>query len=342
MAHVSLRDALETTLSMQPARELAAAVRDLSRRYREEHGRAAGPFLRTRLDVAAYAAYRLPATYAAAAAALHQLRESRPDFAPRSVLDAGGGPGTAGWAVAETWPGTERITVLERDPNMIDLGRELAAQAGSAAIRTAEWRRVDLAANEPAVDADLVVMAYVLGELGADGRERVVRGLWERTGDTFVLVEPGTPRGFALIHEAGDLLAAEGGQAVAPFPWTWNCLEHEGDWCHFSARVPRTRLHRTVKDAALSYEDEKFSFVAMSRVPGLPIAARVIRHPQVRSGHIRLTLCAAGGVKHVVVTRKNKDAFRLARDLKWGSSIGAVESEVLALGSSREAKVPES
>jgi len=306
-------------------------VHELSQRYRDGHTRDTTPFLQTSVDVAAYAAFRLPATFAAATAALREVRDLRPDFRPRGVLDAAGGLGTASWAAAEIWPTVEHTEVLERDEHMIRLGQSLAAHAHSPALRAAGWRQIDITAEWSMDSADLVILGYALGELAAESRDTVMRRLWAHTDDTVLVLEPGTPRGSALIRQAGDLLVNEDAAVVAPFPWDWVCIENERDWCHFAARVSRTRLHRSVKGAALSHKDEKYAYVAASRTPGLPIAARVIRHPQIRSGHVRLTLCTAAGVKHVVVTRKNREAFRRARDLAWGSAIEPAEAPLFGL-----------
>lgn len=49
----------------------------------------------------------------------------------------------------------------------------------------------------------MVVAAYVLGELaGKAERARYVEALWARTGSMLVLVEPGTPSGYATILDA--------------------------------------------------------------------------------------------------------------------------------------------
>ena len=57
--------------------------------------------------MAAYLAYRAPATFAAAAAVFRQVQRQRPDWAPRSLLDAGAGPGVAAWAAVAAWPTLE-------------------------------------------------------------------------------------------------------------------------------------------------------------------------------------------------------------------------------------------
>ena len=44
-------------------------------------------------DAIAYALSRMPATYAAVAAVLAELRDRAPEFAPATLLDAGAGPG---------------------------------------------------------------------------------------------------------------------------------------------------------------------------------------------------------------------------------------------------------
>jgi ribosomal protein RSM22 (predicted rRNA methylase) len=324
--------AIETALRGVPAREVTSAVRTLSQRYRDQYGNATSTLLRSDAEVTAYAAYRLPATYAAIAAVLREARERQPALDPRTLLDVGGGPGTAAWAAAQIWPHLQRVTVLERDGGMVRLGRQLAWGANAPVLRGAGWEQVDVTGPWDVPPADLAIAAYMLGEISAGAREALVQTLWDHALATCVIVEPGTPRGFEALREATQGLAALGAHITAPFPAEWNCLEGPGDWCHFSQRVPRTRLHRAVKEGTLSHEDEKYSYVVASRLPGTPIAGRVIRHPQVRSGHIRLTLCTADGVKHLVVTRSSKEAFRRARDLTWGSAVTAEDAGLYGLG----------
>jgi ribosomal protein RSM22 (predicted rRNA methylase) len=271
-------------------------------------------------DVTAYAAFRLPATFAAVYSALKQAKECSPGWNPKTLLDAGAGPGTAMWAAASLWPDLEHITLLERDEAMINLGKRLCAYSSVPSMLEAEWIKIDIAETDEVFPHDLVVASYVLNEIPESRSQAFIRKLWESTGDTLVVIEPGTPEGFWRIKQAREQLAAAGAKMIAPCPHDKSCPMPESDWCHFAQRVARSRLHRKVKGGELSYEDEKFSFVCMSRTGGRTAQGRVIRHPQVRKGHIRLELCTSEGLTSIVVTRKDKELFRRTRELQWGSA----------------------
>lgn len=326
-----LRDALAAELASTSPRELSAAAQALSLTYRSQHGRTQGAALASPIDARAYAAYRMPATFAALAATFRDVRSRLPAWAPQSLLDAGAGPGTAAWAALEIWPDIERIVVLERDGAMAEIGKALAAYSPSVALRNAQWRQEDITAIWEAGDADLTVAGYVLGELTEDAQAALTERMWTHTAGVCVVVEPGTPRGYAHVAAASAALHASGAHIIAPVPLTWPCLEHERDWLHFSERVSRTRLHRSAKEASLSYEDEKYCYVAASRLEGVPIAARVVRQPQIRSGHVRLALCTPEGIRHLVVPRSRKEAYRKARDLRWGAAIEMDKAELFGV-----------
>lgn len=315
-----LRSALEAQIANVPFKRLAKATRELSLRYRDLDDGAEESLVRSQLDAIAYLASRLPATFGAISAVLREVQDRRPELTPTKLLDVGAGPGVAGYAGVQAWHDLEEITALERDPHMIRVGKALSETSNSSAIKSAIWRETDVTAAWECVPAELTIAAYVVGELPAHTHSDFLHRLWTCTADVCVLIEPGTPRGFETIRQAAGRLQRSGAHIIAPFPHEWNCLESPNDWCHFSQRVPRAALHRRAKEAELSYEDEKYCYVVASRIPGLPIAARVIRHPQIRSGHVRLVLCARDGVKHVVISRSNK-AYRQAKKLTWGSAI---------------------
>lgn len=318
-----LRSALDQELETFSTKRLAKVVADLSGRYRTGLPIDGQKIVRSPEDAVAYAAFRLPATYAAIYSTLRQVQGQFPQWRPQSLLDVGGGPGTVMWAAThpDLWPETlQQITLLEREANMITMGQRLAANASLGSIQEAQWYTVDITQEWGTAPHDLVVTSYVLGELPIDRREAFIDQLWEMTRHTLVIIEPGTPVGFDHIREARERLLARGGRIVAPCPHDHLCPMQDDDWCHFTQRVARSRLHRQAKAGELGYEDEKFSYISMSREQGLGIQSRVIRHPQIRKGHIRLQLCTPEGLVGTVVTRKDRELFRQARNLEWGSS----------------------
>lgn len=318
---LDLRRALDETLASVPAGQLKAVAASLSARYREAPLQRRGLLLRSSADVAAYAAVRLPATYAAVRAALAQMQEALPGWDPGTLLDAGAGPGTAMWAAAAVWPGISEVKLIERDVEMIRLGKHLAAQAVAGPVRQAQWLAEDLSRLMALPEHDLVTAAYVIGELSEQNQDALVARLWQATRGALVLIEPGTPSGFARVRRARDQLLAAGAHMAAPCPHAAACPVTGADWCHFAQRLERSSLHRQVKGADLSHEDEKFSFVGVSRSAARPIVGRVIRHPQVRSGHVRLEICAPEGLRSEVVARSQGERFRKAKDLRWGGEL---------------------
>jgi ribosomal protein RSM22 (predicted rRNA methylase) len=201
---------------------------------------------------------------------------------------------------------------------MMALGKRLLQDGRRSRSPEVEWRKADLLGDWETGPHDLVVAAYVLGELPEPTRGEVVDGLWARAGGVLAIVEPGTPQGFALVREARDRVRGGGGCIIAPCPHNGTCPMAGGDWCHFAQRLNRSRLQRSVKAGSLAYEDEKFSYVALSRTPGDAIAGRIVRHPQVRGGHVHLELCMPEGLEHRIVPRRDRDLFRQARDARWG------------------------
>ncbi|MGW5348303.1 small ribosomal subunit Rsm22 family protein [Streptomyces sp. HUAS TT3] len=315
----SLRSALAGLLDGLPPKQAAAAVERLIANYRGRTPTDA-PVLRDRSDVAAYAAYRMPATFEAVRGALAGLAGAAPQWAPASHVDVGGGTGAATWAVDATWDGPRTTTVLDWAEPALALGRELAGASGSAVLRSAEWRRAVIGSGITLPEADLVTVSYVLGELTPEARRAVVAEA-ARAGQAVVLIEPGTPDGYLRIREARDQLIAAGLRVAAPCPHDGSCpIEVGQDWCHFSARVSRSSLHRQVKGGSLAYEDEKFSYVAATRFPAAPVPFRITRKPQIRKGLVLLDLCGPQeeGLSRSTVTKRHGDLYKAARDAEWG------------------------
>ena len=298
--------------------QVESAARRLSAAYRAK-GAAAARAARREADVAAYLAYRAPATYAAAVFVLSRLAEQRPDWRPRTLLDVGAGPGVASWAAAAVWPGLERVTCVEIEPEMIRLGRAVAAAAPERALREARGVQADVAAADDT--AELVLVGYVLNELAVEAVVPLARALWSRTEDTLLFLEPGTPDGYRRVLAARDAALADGGFTLAPCPHDRPCPLPADDWCHFAVRLPRTEAHRTAKRVSRGFEDEKLSYVALARTPAGRVSSRVIRQPQIRSGHVHLDLCETDGLRRATVTKRDREAFRRARKVAWGDAL---------------------
>lgn len=311
-----LRVALAACLVAIPGDRLRTSVTRLIEAYRSG-AVPVTPILAGATDVAAYAAYRMPATFSAVQAALSALRDVAPGFMPVSHLDLGGGTGAAAWAAVSSFDGLRAITVVDQVGAALRFGELLAGDSGSAALRSARWLPGKLEDEAP-LGADLVTVSYVMGELsGSRQRELVDRAA--ASAGAVVIVEPGTPAGYERILRARDRLIELGSVIVAPCPHQMVCPLVAGDWCHFGVRVNRSALHRRLKDGDLSYEDEKFSYVV-----ALPTAAparygRVLRRPVQRKGLVALRLCRSDGTgSEQIVARSHGDAYRSARDSAWG------------------------
>jgi ribosomal protein RSM22 (predicted rRNA methylase) len=262
----------------------------------------------------------MPATYAATVAALTALREQRPGWCPRTMLDLGAGLGAGMWAATAVWPELDRITAVEALAPMIAVGQDFVRVAKHPGLRTVEWLQADLLATGLTERYDLVLIGYVLAELPPSRVAEVVDRAWGATDGALTAIEPGTPDGYGRVLRAQDLLLASGGFPLAPCPHLPPCRMPEGDWCHFSVRLPRSQIHRAAKGATMGYEDEKFSYVAVTRAPAERSYSRILRHPQIRGGHVYLQICAPGGPKTIVVSKRDRELFHRARKSSWGDT----------------------
>lgn len=317
----TLAAAIQRRLTGVARSALAKRATAISEHYRSGGG--SGAALVSEDDVTAYLVTRMPATYAASAAALAEVARLAPAFAPASLIDAGAGPGTASFAAVTTWPGLAAVTMVDANMRLLQAGATLAAESDSAALRQA--RRVTGDIARLAGEADLVVAAYALAELAPARLADAVARLWAAARGVLVLIEPGTPAGFERIRVARAALAAVGGSIVAPCPHALACPIVAPDWCHLAVRLARSRDHRIVKGADAPFEDEKYSYVAMAR-PGIAIdgiAARVLAPPRQSKAAITAKICAADGtIATRTIARRDGETFRRWRRLRWGDAAG--------------------
>ena len=320
-----LRSEVEFILEGISTRDLELATNQLSERYRSEK-RDGRLHLHETIYAQAYLATRLPATFAATRASFEKVADLLPDFAPKTLLDAGSGPGTAFFAAEDCWPTLKNATLIEASAPIRALGERLAAQASDIAPR---WEQADLGRTFPDTEkADLVTLCYVLNELSPDQGTKLVDALWTHCTNVLILVEPGTPEGWKRLMRHRDQLLENGGKVIAPCPHEKPCALIGTDWCHFSQRVARSRVHRTAKAASVPYEDEKYAFLAVSRQQTTAPYSRVLARAQHGSGKTTLKLCKPDGlVSDTMYTKRDGQSYKQARKLEWGDILEDQETE---------------
>lgn len=314
-----LTAALNAKLHGLSRNDAAARAAAISQTYRAGGNSGA---IRSENEALAYAIARMPATYAAVVASLNALSETRPDFAPASLLDIGAGPGTATWAAAEAFASLKAFALLDSNEAL----RALALDFANGSSRLRDMTYQNGSAREALVNAqpaDLVIASYLIGEMDGAEQAKLADIMWEKARDTLVIVEPGTPAGYARIIALRRQLIAQGAHVAAPCPHDAECPLIAPDWCHFAQRLPRSRAHIALKEASLPYEDEKFSYVVLTRTPVVRPFARVLAQPLVNKIEVTAKLCTREGLCFEKFPRRDKVAYARARRWRWGDAVEA-------------------
>jgi len=289
--------------------ELKKAAQALSERYRTGEK----PYLRTPQDRHAYLLTRYPATKAA----LHRVFEEIRSIPIQTMLDIGAGPGTSWDAAAETWEGLKQATLLERDRDFVAIGLQRTPKD------RVRWVTKDVTGDVSKQSEfemhDLVLFSYSWGEILDLA---LLEKAWAAAGKFLVIVEPGTPWGYQSMLKARDFCVEKQASVYAPCPHSKACpWQNTSEWCHFGTRLPRSEDHRLAKEGRMGFEDEKYSYVILSKTPIKTDFSRLLKDPLRRKGHTVLTLCALEGIKQTTVTKKDKEHYKKINKLKWGDKI---------------------
>ncbi|MFN3659459.1 MAG: small ribosomal subunit Rsm22 family protein [Pseudolabrys sp.] len=282
----------------------------------------ASDIVRSDADALAYAVVRMPATFAAVRAALSWTAEIVPDFAPRSLIDLGAGPGTATWAALEAWPSLRDARLIDRNAPLLALARRLY-DAGAPRALSLAAQAGDVAARADAPPADVVLASYAFTELVPAALPAALAQAWRLSEKLLVIVEPGTASGFRRILQCRGLLLGQGAAILAPCSHESACpLADDARWCHFGVRLPRTRDHLLSKGASVPFEDEKFVYLAAAKGLGaVARGSRVLATPKVGKTGVTLTLCAPDAVEERTIARREKNAYVAAKRLGWGDAL---------------------
>ena len=168
-----------------------------------------------------------------------------------------------------------------------------------------------------------MIASFVLAEIASAAQSALIAKLYAAATDVLVLIEPGTPAGFERIRAARDALIAEGAHILGPCTHANACPMTNGDWCHFSQRLPRSRDHIQTKSASVPYEDERYCWIAVSRArpSAFEGQARVLAPPKDAKPGITLKLCTPQGLQNRLVSRRDREAFAALRRADWADVV---------------------
>ena len=308
-----LKEAVEK-ISVIDRAKIIEQSQAISKKYRENDGKGK-KLVTTSSEATAYAISRMSATYCAVYSALAEcLKNYEQEI--KTVLDIGAGTGAATWAVTNLID-VKNVTCLEREKEMRTIGSQLMKDE----LANVEWKEFDVNKDEIEEKADLVVTSYVINELSEQDRKKAITKMWNATNGLLVIIEPGTPEGFKHILEVRDMLLEKGANIVAPCAHNDKCPISKDDWCSFYVRVARSGIHRQAKKGELGYEDEKFSYIALSKTKIDTYKPRILRHPQINSGYVKVKLCTEDGIVEKTYSKKDKDIYKKIRKLDAGSTI---------------------
>ncbi|HOO51009.1 MAG TPA: small ribosomal subunit Rsm22 family protein [Alphaproteobacteria bacterium] len=316
----ALRSRIEEAVQASTSRDqISRSAVDVSERYRRVQG---GSLQMKNLSEAmAYLVARLPATFSANARVMEEVARLLPDFSPKTILDVGAGPATASLAASMEWE-AEQFTLLEPNKFLREVGHDFITPEISGNV---SWVEKDLSGvSSFEGGADLVLASYVLNEVAPKSWGKVIADLWSKCRGVLIVVETGTPFGFSVVHAArASASTLDGCYVIGPCPQTGACplAGDENRWCHFSVRVERSKFHKQMKEGAqLGYEDEKFSWVALSRFPATLPDYRVIGHPSLGKV-IQLQVCGADGMAKTLEIAKSSPHYKQAKKCSWGDSL---------------------
>lgn len=75
---------------------------------------------------------------------------------------------------------------------------------------------------------------------------------------------------------------------------------------HFMLELQEVQHIDKLKKGELGYEDEKFSYIAFSKMLVENKGERILRHPQINSGYVKVKVCGADGIQEKTYSKKIK------------------------------------
>lgn len=314
---VEIKNYIENELNNINRKELQNNAENISLNYRNNEGKGK-VLLKSDKEAIAYAIARMPATFGAVYNSLkHTLETYNPNI--NTLADIGAGTGAASIAANELL-NLERIECFEREAAMRNVGTKIFDDYNELGKKTI-WKAYDVNSDELKEKYDLIISSYMINEIKESERDDVIEKLWKATEKILLIVEPGTMQGYKNIMKAKQKLLELGAKIIAPC-MNINCKLPKDDWCNFSCRVQRTKIHKELKSGNVPYEDEKYIYIAVSKENlEKQNKNRILRHPMIYSGYVNLKVCTNEEIKEITVSKKDKEKFKTARKSDAGDLI---------------------
>ena len=323
---MKLPDILETEiiekLQNTNLKDLKFKASDLSTKYMNDE-RKGQTLLSTYQDAIVYSVMRMPATYAAVRKILEQIESNLYEI--NSYMDVGAGTGAATWAVNDML-NVKKVTCIEREDAMQRLGKELMQKQED--LRETKWINLDVVKQDLPVKADLIIASYMINEIREEERLQVVEKLFNNTNKILIIIEPGTPAGFGNIRRIQKYAIDGNIKILAPCIGQTICQLPEDDWCHTTVRISRNKYHKYLKSGTAPYEDEKFSYIVLTKTSNIGnenmtknIESRILRHPIIEKGKVTMKLCDNGEITERTITKGEKDLFKEAKKKDCGDML---------------------
>jgi len=319
---MSLPNELTEALNMLVEKDISLKIIDsnaknISKKYRENNN-SGDRLVTTNSEAISYALSRMPATYEAVQDCLEKIFQKN-KFDIQTTLDVGAGTGAATWAIQNfCQPGM--CTCYEREEEMIRIGTELMSNSSMSDGIT--WKKYDVLKDKIDGTFDFVVASYMINELPKNEIRNAMEKLWKATGQVLLILEPGTPNGFSNIKLLRELMLKNGASIIAPCTHEQECPLPESDWCQFSCRVQRSKVHKKLKDGSSPFEDEKYSYIAFSKKMCEREKYRILRHPIINKGYIEFKLCSEEAkIKSIKLSKKDGTTYKDSKKKSAGDSL---------------------
>lgn len=311
---IELQEKINDLYSSINKQVLVSSRQDLTDKYKatKESGRS---LIDSKAEGVVYAISRMPSTYAVVYTLLSNLIEQGLIDNIKTIFDVGSGTGAGYFALKSLFPESE-ISLFERESNMIDVFKKLSDDKDVV--------RFDLIKDNFEKNADLVVTSYVLSEMNEESRILSVKKMMETSSRYVLLIDTGTPRTYENFLKIKKLVNdSDDWNIIAPCK-TEKC-GLKNDYCQFFARVERSALLKMSKEGTLSYEDEKYFYLLLSKDNVKSDFARVIRRPIIKTNVTELKVCDDCGIRDLKITKKHKQLYKKSKKVRVNELIDLSE-----------------